>query len=206
MKEAKKHTAIISDPVDMWSKLVWDVDVFRDIQASYPDEVQPLSYAAINVCIAATSLQDWAKTSLEQKSKEAQEMWDKDAFYQAFRQDVESAIPEQSACVDIANTSKHSNFCERYWLKGEVQLTWEEGDEDIPSGYVLSHVIFGRHSEGFAVNRFDALCRNWWTYLATHGLTDGLTDMPEWQMKKLNRIFRPFIQSSVAPASANGAS
>lgn len=190
MKEAKKHTAIISDPVGMWSKLAWDVRIFRDIQVSCPDEVQPLAYAAINVCIAAASLQDWAETFLERKSKEAQESWNKDAFYR----DVVATIPEQPVCVAIANTSKHSKFRERKWINGEVRLTWEEADEDIPSGYVLSHVISGSHSEGFAISRFDTLCRNWWAYLAAHGLTNGQTDVPEWQTNKLNRIFRPYTQ------------
>ena len=195
MEETKRHTAIIGNPVDMWSKLTWDVDVFRDIQTSYPDERQPLAYAAVNVCIAAASLQDWVKVFLERKANEAQETWDDDAFYT----DVVAAIPEQSACVAIANTSKHSEFRERRWLNGEVRLTWEEGDEDIPSGsYVLYHVISGSHSEGFAVSRFDALCRNWWTYLAAHGLTDGQTGIPEWRTNKLNRMFRPVIQSTVA--------
>lgn len=190
---AKKHTAIISDPVGMWSKLAWDADVFRDIQTSYPDERQPLAYAAINVCIAATSLRDWTREVLKQQSKEAGETWDINAFYH----DVATAIPEQSACVAIANTSKHSEFREREWTNGEVHLTWEEGDEDVPSGYVLYHVISGSHSEGFALNRFDTLCRNWWTFLTVRGLTDGQADMPEWRTNKLNRIFRPYIQPAV---------
>tara|TARA_R110000787_G_scaffold51907_8_gene122608 strand:- start:394 stop:966 length:573 start_codon:yes stop_codon:yes gene_type:complete len=185
MENATKHTAIISDPVSMWSKLAWDADVFRDIQTSYPDETQPLAYAAINVCIAATSLQDWVKVCLERELKKAGETWDNDAFYQG----VSNAIPEQSACVAIANTSKHSEFRERRWTNGEVLLTLEEGDEDIPPGYVLYHVIAGSHSEGFAVSRFDTLCNNWWKYLTDHNLTNGQAKIPEWQQNKLHRIF-----------------
>lgn len=202
MEEATKHTAIISDPVGMWSKLAWDTDVFRDIQTSYPDESQPLAYAAVNVCIAAASLEDWARTFLKRKSKEAGEKWDKDAFCR----DVKAAIPEQSACADIANTSKHSQHREKRWINGEVQLIWEEGDEDIPSGYVLYHVISGSRSEGFAVSRFDALCQKWWNHLVTLKLADkqpeGQPYMPEWRANKLNRIFRPFTQSTVGPDAA----
>jgi hypothetical protein len=154
----------------------------------------PLAYAALNVCITATSLQDWAEAFLERNCKEAKETWNNPAFYR----DVLAAIPEQSACVAIANTSKHSKFRERRWLNGEVRLTLEEGDEDTPSGYVLYHVISGGHSEGFAVSRFDGLCRNWWAYLTARGLTDGQTGMPEWRTNKLNRMFRPFIQSAMA--------
>jgi hypothetical protein len=189
MSQATKHTAIISDPVSMWSKLAWDADCFRDIQTSYPDEKEPLAYAAINVCIAAASLQDWVEEFLKRMASDSCEPWDKNAFFN----DVISAIPEQSACVAIANTSKHSNFRERRWLNGEVLLAYEEGDEDIPSGYVLYHVIAQSHSEGFALNRFDDLCRNWWAFLTARGLTQGHSGMPEWRSNKLNRIFRSHL-------------
>lgn len=190
MSQATKHTAIISDPVSMWSKLAWDADCFRDIQTSYPDEREPLAYAAINVCIAAASLQDWVEESLKRTAKEAGAPWDKVTLY-TFYQDVTSAVPEQSACVAIANTSKHSEFRERRWVNGEVLLAYEEGDENVPSGYVLYHAIADSHSEGVAVSRFDDLCRNWWKFLTVRGLTEGRSDMPEWKNNKLNRILRP---------------
>lgn len=185
MTQAIGHTAIINDPASMWSKLAWDADCFRNIQTSYPDEREPLAYAAINVCIAAASLQDWVHEFLKRKANEAGAPWDDNIFFR----DVISAVPEQSACVAIANTSKHSEFRERRWLNGKVLLAYEKGDEDVPSGYVLYHVIAHSHSEGFALTRFDALCRNWWKFLAARGLTDGHSGTPEWMSNKLNRIF-----------------
>ena len=190
MDQAKKHTAVIDSPVEMWSKLSWNVDVFRDIQTSYPDEIQPLAYAAIDVCIAARSLQDWTKAFLKQRSRTAKER----EVDNGFDQGIADTIPEQIACAAIANTSKHSRFGQGNWIHGEVRLVWEEGDEDIPSGYVLYHEISGSHSEGFAVSRFEGLCQNWWNYLSKQGLTDGHTNMPEWRTNKLNRIFGHFIQ------------
>ena len=188
MSQATRHTVVISDPASMWSKLAWDADCFRDIQTSYPDEREPLAYAAINVCIAAASLQAWVGEFLK-RTATADAPWDCNAFVK----EVMLAVPEQSACVAIANTSKHSEFRERRWLNGEVLLAYEEGDEDVPSGYVLYHVITHSHSEGFALNRFDALCRNWWKFLTARGLTDGHSGMPEWRNNKLNRIFRPHL-------------
>lgn len=185
MSEAKKHTAIIGDPVSMWSKLTWDADCFSDIQRSYPDEMEPLAYAAINVCIAAASLQDWTLKFLERAAKDRGKAWNESMFYE----DVRSAVPEQSACVAIANTAKHSEFRERRWTKGEVVMDYEEGDEDGPPGYVLYHIISGSHSEGFALNRFTALCDNWWKFLFAHGLTDGHSGQPQWRSNKLKRIF-----------------
>lgn len=187
MSEATKHTAIISDPASMWSKLAWDADCFRDIQTRYPDETEPLAYAAINVCIAAASLQDWVKEFLKRAAKKAGTPWDENSFFN----DVRLAVPEQSACVAIANTSKHSAFQERRWLNGEVLLAYEEGDENIPSGYVLYHVIADSHSEGLALYRFESLCRNWWKFMTACGLTDGRSDMPTWKNNKLNRMLRP---------------
>lgn len=187
MSKATKHTAIIKDPASMWSKLAWDVDCFRGIQTSYPDEREPLAYAAINVCIAAASLQDWVKEFLKRQANEAGSPWDEDRFFQ----DLMSAVPEQSACVAIANTSKHSGFRAGKWLNGEVLLTYKEGDEDYPSGYVLYHLIADSHSEGFALSKFDALCQNWWDFLASQGLTNGHSRTPEWMNNKLHRILRP---------------
>ena len=186
MSQATKHTAIISDPASMWSKLAWDADCFRDIQTNYPDEKEPLAYAAINVGLAASSLQDWTKKCLQRGAEESDRTWDEDAFFT----DLRAAVPEQSTCAAIANTSKHMDFHQRRWVNGEVLLVYEEGNENVPSGYVLYHVIAHSHGQGFAVNRFDALCRNWWKFLTARGLTDGRSDMPEWRSNKLNRIFR----------------
>lgn len=185
MPGATRHTAIIGDAVGMWSKLAWDVDVFRDIQVCYPDEDQPLAYAAINVCIAAASLRDWVKAALEAEAKKAGKIWRNEAFYRS----VDAAIPELLSCVAIANTAKHANFRERGWIDGEVVMAYEEGDEDVPPGYVLYHMVAGRQSLGFAVSRFDALCRNWWAFLVANGLDDGQAKMPRWRTNKLNRIF-----------------
>lgn len=176
----------------MWSKLAWDADCFRDIQISYPDEREPLAYAAINVCIAAASLQDWVREHLKRTAEDAGISWEDNIFFK----DVISSVPEQSACVAIANTSKHSEFRERRWRNGEVVLAYEEGDNDVPSGYVLYHAIAHSHSEGFALSRFDALCQNWWTFMTARGLTDGHSGTPEWRNKKLNLIFRPFLETA----------
>jgi hypothetical protein len=163
-ESAKKHTAIIGSTLDMWSKLAWDVDVFQDIQRSYPREKQPLAYAAINVCIAAVSLRDWAKAAVEERAGDA---WNENAFYE----DLRDAVPELIACEAIANTSKHSDFREQRWLSGFVELTWDDGDEDFPSGYTLYHVTSSEmQSVGIAFSRFTSLKDNWWKYLVGHGL------------------------------------
>ena len=184
-ESAKKHTAIIGSTLDMWSKLAWDVDVFHDIQRSYPREMQPLAYAAINVCIAAVSLRDWTKVALKQQ---AGDEWDQGAFYC----EIAAAIPELAACVDIANTSKHSEFERPRWPDGEVQLIWEDGDQDFPSGYALYHITSSEvHGVGMAFSRFTSLRDNWWKYLVGHGLVDEQANVPEWYTNKLIRIFGP---------------
>lgn len=190
MSDPAKHTAIISDPISMWSKLAWDADCFRDIQASYPDEREPLAYAAINVCIAAQSLQNWVESSLKREARAAGTPLD----YTTFIGDLALAVPEQSACVAIANTSKHSVFNEGKWPNGTVKLVYEDGDEDAPSGYILYHVNADHQHEGFALRRFDFLCQNWWRFLTARGLTNGHSGMPEWRNNKLKRIFQPHLR------------
>ena len=42
------HTLIIGDVRTAWEKMYWDIDVFGDVQRSYPEEQAPLAYVALN--------------------------------------------------------------------------------------------------------------------------------------------------------------
>ncbi|GEM_PF-3140350 len=182
--QATRHTAIIGDPVGLWSKLAWDVDVFRDIQVGYPTEVEPLSYAAINVCIAAGSLRNWVENVEARAARARGTAFDREGFLSAMHR----AVPEQAACEAIANTAKHARVADGEWPGGEVRLEWREGDEDVPPGYVLLHSDESG-CVGVAVGRFDALCGNWWSHLVASGLAAGQRRIPDWQQRKLHRIF-----------------
>ncbi len=182
-KSPTLHTAIIGDVGGMWSKLAWDVDVCRDVQTSYPNERQPLAYAAINVCIAAWSLQNWVNSAAARQARARGEKFDKAAYRSA----ILDAIPEQAMCEAIANTAKHAHHKDEVWPGGQARLEWQEGDEDAPPGFLL-HYADGL-SGGLAVNRFISLCDNWWAYLIAHGFADGVARTPEWQQNKLRRIF-----------------
>lgn len=94
-----RHTAVIEDVAGMWAKLAWDVDVFRDIQIGYPHERQPLAYAAINVCIAATALRNWAETAVSSKARAAGRALDK----KRFDGDLKVAVPAQAMCEVFAD-------------------------------------------------------------------------------------------------------
>lgn len=65
-----RHTVLIGNPVTMWEKLAWDIDEFQDIQRLAPDEREPLVYSAINVCIAAWSLENWVVATLKARWRE----------------------------------------------------------------------------------------------------------------------------------------
>jgi hypothetical protein len=184
-ERAELHTAIIADPVGMWTKLAWDVDAFRDIQVGYPDEAQPLCFAAINVCIAAESLRNWVVRAVHHPTGKAERVKSREQFDAR----LALAVPEQAMCDAIANTAKHSGFNEDRWTGGKVLLAYEIGDEDSPPGYILYHVIEDGPSEGLAVNRFAALRDNWWNFLSELNLTNGRSRSPEWEQNKLIRIF-----------------
>lgn len=185
IERATLHTAIIRDPIDMWSKLLWDADQFRDIQVSYPEERQPLAYAAINVCIAAWSLRNWVQSVRARSMRRLKVKFDQASFLA----EVLAAIPEQAACEAIANTAKHARHGEGQWPGGEVHLDWEDGDEDGPPGFVLRHVIKGGRYEEFAVNRFMTLCDHWWTYLNDNAMAIGANRTPQWRQNKLRQIW-----------------
>lgn len=185
IEHATQHTAIIRDHGGMWSKLVWDVDVFRDIQVSYPDEREPLAYAAINVCIAAWSLREWVRGMRQRTSSQLNLPFD----HSKFLRELLSAVPEQAACEAIANTAKHARIHDGNWVGGMVRISWYDGDEDCPPGYTLHHDNKDGSYEGLAVNRFAALCDNWWAYLQANNLAIGQNRIPDWQQRKLKSIF-----------------
>ncbi len=179
------HTAIIRDAGDMWSKLAWDADVYRDVQVGYPNETQPLAYAALNVCIAATSLRDWVASEVARQARAGGLNFDEKAHLAA----MYAAVPEQALCEAIANTAKHARHRHGDWPGGEVRLEWEEGDEDCPPGYMLHHLNGNGQGGGLAVNTFEALCGNWWNFLMALDLAKNQQRTPEWQQNKLRRIF-----------------
>lgn len=185
MADASRHTVVIDDPLSMWAKLAWDIEIFREVQASYPDEAQPLAYAAINACIAAKSLYDFVVTATK-SLKRKQKIPIDDV---AFAVDLANAIPGQAICSAIANTAKHGIIDEGKWHGGRVELHYREGDEDCPPGFVVYHVSGQQDSAALAMKTFTDLLDNWWSYLELHGFTNGENRVPEWQQNKLRRMF-----------------
>lgn len=168
----------------MWSKLCWDAYVFRNIQVAYPDEPEPLAYAAINVCIAANSLKDWVRNAIPRSERGAKETLD---------QEIRNAVPLQAMCDAIANTSKHSSHSDGHW-GGSVSLAWEDGDESAPEGYVLRYADADgapRGIYGLAANQFHALLDGWWAFLLTRNLVKPDQRTPAWMQRELCRIFPP---------------
>ncbi|WP_158266327.1 hypothetical protein [Allosphingosinicella deserti] len=169
----------------MWTKLTWDAEVFREIQIAYPDEPEPLAYAAINVCIAAQSLRNWVENSLAIEARKRKEKFSADLFLA----DLYYHIPQQAMCEAIANTAKHARYNDERWPGGEVRLEWHEGNEDAPPGYMLRQAEAGETVGELAANRFQELCDHWWAYLSLRNLSAGTSRLPAWQQRKLHRIF-----------------
>ncbi len=178
-------TVLVADAVTMWEKLAWDVDQYQDIQRSHPKERQPLAFAAINVCIAAWSLEQWAKTAWIQKERLKTETETDASFYSIVRQHV----PSQGICVDIANTAKHARHRDDSWEGGAVRLEWQDGDEDAPPTFLLIHVHASGAESILAYNTFEEVRNHWWTCLVALGLATGPQYSPEFLQNKLRRIF-----------------
>jgi len=186
-KPATDHTAIIGDVPAMWSKLRWDAEVFRDFQVTYADEAEPLAYAAINVCIAASGLKDWAKRAVPRKERDT------------FDEDLATAVPLQAMCEAIANTYKHSAHSDGRW-GGSVSLEWEEADEWGPEGYVLRYIGpdgRGGLGGGIAANQFRELLSDWWTFLLSKKLVAPDQGTPAWLQRKILKNF-PALETLVS--------
>lgn len=169
----------------MWEKLAWDVDVFQDIQRSYPTEEQPLLYSAINVCISAWSLEQWTLAAWTQHLRDRGEAPSR----QKFDQLVLSYVPEHPICSAIANTAKHAAYRDGGWPDGEVSLSWADGDEDVPPSFILYHLSPGGVSQTLAFNTFGQVQSNWWRLLVSIGFAHGDQPSPKWMQNKLRRIF-----------------
>ncbi|MBO9195043.1 hypothetical protein J5277_13110 [Rhizobium sp. 16-449-1b] len=176
---------LITDVVTMWEKLYWDVEQYQDIQRSHPHERQPLAFAAINVCIAAWSLEQWARTAWLSNIRNDSRKADGNLFNDFVRQHV----PEQAICADIANTSKHAAYRDENWQGGEASLEWEDGDEDMPPTFVLRHVGSAGAAKVSAYETFDKVRDHWWSLLIAVGLAAGPMYPPEFMQNKLRRIF-----------------
>ncbi len=191
------HTALIGDPVSMWEKLAWDVDQFQDIQRSYPNETQPLAFAAINVCIAAWSLEKWTLAAWTKHQRDAGKKADEKAFYNFVRKNV----PTQAICSTVANTAKHAFHREdESWEGGEVRIEWEDGDEDGPSTYVLKYIDHRKPYPIVAYGVFEAVREEWWKCLVALKLTDRERHSPEFFQNKLKRIFGG-VQHALPPGA-----
>lgn len=187
------HTAVIDDPIAMWTKLAWDVDVFEDIQRRMPKETQPLAFAAINACIAADSLNYWARHWWQEKHGRER--------LQEFDQLVASKVPLHAICNAIAGTAKHARHREGNWQGGNVSLIWNDGDEDWPSGFELHYEYKGLPATAFKV--LNGVCGEWWSFLYFIGAVASETPpTPEWLHNKLNRIFG--VQAPPPPSSEGG--
>lgn len=177
--KAVLHTAVIKDAYEMWSKLLWDVDVFQDLQRLNPDEKEPLGFAAINACISISVFVDWVANATVNGNKKM------------FLNDH----PDFLMFMAIANTSKHSLHVEKEAAPVEAKMVWFDGDEDCPPAWQLYYVNSGESVTAY--ERFDRIKIIAWKVLEKFDLTDSRSSGPEWYRRKMLRIFRPVSQEEV---------
>lgn len=177
------HTVIIGDVRTAWEKMYWDVDVFGDLQRSYPEEQEPIAYAALNACISASSLESWAMTAWKRQRRQG----DGSANDINFHALLETTIPHQGLCVDVANTTKHGDHRESRWKGGKLDLRYDDASEDSPSGFAVLKLHEGRTS--YLYNDLHDLPRCWWLFLQKVDLVSGGQPTPDWWQRKISRMF-----------------
>lgn len=179
-----QHTVVISDVPSMFWKLAWDIDQFDDIQRNGPDIVEPLAFAAINVCFSATSLGEWVAAAYVTRIRSEGGTAKRDEIIKQIHQ----RIPQQKICDAIANTAKHSRFHEGKWSGGSARIDLDKPDEDSPGGHILRHVHANGATTKVALNEFMSLEQNWWNELQNLGFTFPYIG-PEWRQHRIRRIF-----------------
>lgn len=177
------HTLIIGDIRAAWSKMYWDVDAFGDVQRSFPEEHEPLAYLALNACISASSLENWARTRwMQQERKKKFRVKEKD-----FTDLVDAKIPHQGLCVDVANTTKHGKHEERRWKNGELNFRYDAASEHDPPGFVILKLHESKTS--ILYNDLHDLPNLWWEFLKEVDLVSGEKPTLEWWQRKISRMF-----------------
>ncbi len=179
-----RHTVVVSDVESMFWKLSWDIIQFDDLQRNQPDLIEPLAYAAINVCIAASSLRDWAVSAFVSKTRES----GRKVTEAEVVKHIHAHVLQQAMCEAIANTAKHSRFNEGQWVGGSVRVEFDEPSEDDPGGLILRHIHEDGAYSGIALNAFMNLESNWWGVLQNLGFAFPRTP-PEWRQRQLRAIF-----------------
>lgn len=180
------HTVVIGDPATMWAKLAWDVDNFSQLQRDYPDQIEPLAFAAVNVCIAAWSLRNWTWSAYSRRERAQGRIHTK----QDFLTRLHAAVPEQPMCEAIANTAKHASLDESEWAGGLVRIDWHEASEDTPGTFILRQVDSEADGDTMGLSRFGDLERNWLDYLKALGFEAPrhVNDL-EFRQRRLREIF-----------------
>jgi hypothetical protein len=181
----ERHTGVITDAPGMFWKLAWDIDQFDDIQRNDPSLEEPLAFAAINVCISASSLRAWTVTSyVAQQRLKGNKISDKEVSDHIYQH-----VEQQRMCEAIANTAKHSRFKEAEWRGGYVSVDFDDPTEDDPGGLILRHI----HEDGAftskALNAFMCLERNWWGELQNLGFAFDRTG-PEWRQRRIRALLK----------------
>jgi hypothetical protein len=179
-----RHTVVVSDVESMFWKLTWNIHQFDQIQRTDPQVHEPLAYAAIDVCIAASSLCDWTAAAFVSKKRELGEQVTKaDVTAQ-----IDAAVPQQAMCRSIANTAKHSRFEEGDWAGGSVRIDSDPPSEEVPGGLFLRYVNNNGATTSIAANELQLLETNWYAALQTLGFTFPRTP-PKWMQLHYQRIF-----------------
>ena len=165
-------------------ELAWDIQQFDNIQRNYPEDVEPLGYAAINVCIAAASLRNWTVSQyVEMKRADGALIKEADVTTHIYRY-----VTQQVMCEAIANTAKHARFSEGKWTGGSVRIDFEEPSEDDPGGLILRHLHDNGAMPSIALNAFMSLETNWWGELQNLGFAFSRSP-PGWRQREIRKIF-----------------
>jgi len=168
----------------MYWKMVWDIEQFDRIQRSMPDLDEPLAFAAINVCIAATSLRDWTVASFMAKRR----LQKKPVTKGKVLEHIYRHVPQQGMCEAIANTAKHSRLQEANWRGGHVRIDVDESTEDDPGGRVLRHIHEDGAYTSLGLNAFMAMEQCWWGELQNLGFAFPRIG-PEWWQRNVRSKF-----------------
>ena len=163
--------------------MYWDIDVFGDVQRSYPEEQEPLAYAALNACISAWSLESWARTAWKRQRRKT----GGSGKVSEFNSRLETMIPHQGLCADVANTTKHGEHRESRWLGGRLDLRYDDACENSPSGFVVLKSEGIRTSSLY--NDLHDLPHLWWKFIKEVDLVSGKQPTPDWWQRKISRMF-----------------
>jgi len=151
-----RRRVLDDDPMRIWAKLAWDVEMFGDLGMLYPDERARLRCSAVQICVTAWRLRVWTEQELARRSG-----WKNRLSGDDVQKRLTIAVPQQILCDAVADVARRAYWRDGIWPDDLLRMEWGSG------GWILSYPPLGISVPMLAFLRIE---QSWRAFLESEGL------------------------------------